>query len=119
MLIRVSEEQLREFPDNLAALILADPLCSDEECDFSVEDVNLLVHGIVGTHYDFSLSYESNIEKIEALYNSMGEPNNQTYLAAQTAVDLYNQTVEVNEIGLVDKSLIFSSNSPANDKLIS
>lgn len=118
MLIRVSEEHLREFPDELAALILADPLCSDDECDFSVEDVNLLVHGIVGTHYDFSLSYESNIEKIEALYKSMGEPNNQTYLAAEKAIDLYNQSVESQDIGLVDKALIFSSSAPANYKSI-
>ncbi len=64
MLIRNLKNELVEFPNELAALILASPLHGDDEMIFDVDDVNLQVHFVFSLHYDESLCYADNLAEI-------------------------------------------------------
>lgn len=115
MLIRLDEGTLREFPDDLAALILADPSCGDDVAEFSVDDVNLLVHAVFGTLYDSTMSYEDNLRKARNACHMLGAPSEKTYQAALAAVRLYNQHIASDKIGAVsheEASQLFCSGSP-------
>jgi len=107
VLIRVGDKILREFPDELAALILADPSCDDGLSEFTANEVNVLIHGIFGTHYDPSVSYERNIEKISKIYFEIAKPSEESYLLAREAVNSYNQEISQEKIGLVDTDDLF------------
>jgi hypothetical protein len=109
MLIRIDTGEFREFPDELAALILADPSCGDEYPDFSPNEVNILIHGVLGTYYEPSKSFEENITKVRKLYSSIGKPDDENYYIACKAISRYNQEIHENEIGLVDKDELFSN----------
>lgn len=114
MLIRIGENLFREFPEDLAALILSDPSSSDVDQSFSADDVNVLIHGIFGTHYDFSISYDENLNKVREIYQAMGQPDREAYVAAEAGIRLYNQNIDKEQIGLVDSEYLFT----AEDSLI-
>ena len=104
MLIRIDDDILREFPDDLAALIVADPTSTEKILEFSTYDINVLVHGIFGAFYDKSLSYEQNIEKMREKYSKYGQPDEDVYLAACKAVKAYITEVKNEDIGVADPS---------------
>ncbi|WP_299947766.1 hypothetical protein [uncultured Microbulbifer sp.] len=107
MLIRVETGELIEFPEELAALVLIDPLSDgDDQPIFTAEEVNLLLHSIVGTHYDPNLSLKENIKHIEELYGQFKPPSAQTLHLAQQSIQAYVREIKEDDIGMVDSELV-------------
>lgn len=109
MLIRIDADSLREFPDEIAILILADPSMGDEKPDFTAQEVNVLVHGIVGTFYDHSLSFEENVEKVRERFSIIDKPTDENYSIACEAIKSYKDEISEDEIGMVDSDEVFST----------
>lgn len=118
MLIRVNDNTLREFPDELAAIILTDPSCADNSLTFTAHEVNVLIHGIFGTYYDPSISYEKNIDKVRKIYLKLEKPTEEAYLLALEAIASYNHQINQDQIGLVNKEELFTSSDSAAIKKI-
>ncbi|MDP5209449.1 hypothetical protein [Microbulbifer sp. 2205BS26-8] len=107
MLIRIETGELIEFPEDLAALVLIDPLSDgDDQPIFTAEEVNLLLHSIVGTHYDPELSREDNIKEIEELYGQFKPPSAQTLRLAQQSIRAYVREIKRDEIGMVNREQV-------------
>jgi hypothetical protein len=109
MLIRIHTNEIVDFPDELAALVLADPSSGDDSPEFTPDEVNVLIHGILGTFYDLSMSYSDNVNKISERYNSIPAPNDLNYSLALESIHSYNKEIEQSNIGLVEKDLLFTS----------
>ena len=118
MLIRVDDNTFREFPDELAALILSNPCDEDGLQEFTASEVNVLIHGIFGTYYDSSQSYEKNIDRVKEIYLKLGRPTEEGYRLACEAVNSYNREITQNEIGLVDHEELFTATDSEATKKI-
>ncbi len=109
MLIRIFDDAIVEFPDDLAALILADPSYGDDFPEFSIDEVNAIIHGTLGAFFDQDFTLEKNIKKVRDRYASLESPSISNLDAALASIRNYSQNIDVNDIGLVDKNLLFSS----------
>ncbi len=108
MLIRYHNNELVEYPDDLIVLMLASPLHGDldDESDWSIKELNCLIHAMLGTGCDETLSLEQNIEKIRTIYERFGQPTAANLARAQALVQFYNETLSADEIGYSDKETI-------------
>lgn len=108
MLIRSHHNELLEYPDDLVTMMLASPFHGDldDESDWSIQEINCLIHAMLGTSFDETLTLEQNIEKIRHVYAPFGEPTAANLQRAQALVRLYNENITVNEIGYSDKETI-------------
>ncbi|WP_299948051.1 hypothetical protein [uncultured Microbulbifer sp.] len=107
MLIRIETGELKEFPEDLAALILADPSCGeDDKPEFTAEEVNALLHAILGTFARDEISFEENIEKIRERYESIGRPCEENLRIAQESIQAYVREIKGDDIGMVDSELV-------------
>lgn len=105
MLILV-DDTLHDCPDDLAALILVDPSCGDDLPDFSIEEVNAIVHGVLGTFHDENLSWEANIEKMREHYATVPHPAPADLAAALKMVENYNQNIKLKDVACVPSWLL-------------
>ncbi|QFT56484.1 hypothetical protein [Microbulbifer sp. THAF38] len=108
MLIRIETGELKEFPEDLAALILADPSCGEEDKpEFTAEEVNALLHAILGTYaVRDEISFEENIERIRKRYEAIGQPSEENLRIAQESIQAYVREIKGDDIGMVDNELI-------------
>lgn len=73
MLIRLDNNELVEYPDEVGALLLADPAHGDEP-DYSLEEINCLLSGGFAALYGDELTLEQNIEQAREHYTRWGKP---------------------------------------------
>lgn len=108
MLIRSHNNELLEYPDDLVAMMLASPFHGDldDESDWSIQEINCLIHAMLGAAFEDTLTLEQNIEKIRHVYAPFGEPTAANLKRAQALVCLYNENLTAEEIGYSDKETI-------------
>ena len=89
MLIRLNNDILNEIPDEIGILILADPSYGNAIPDLTPQDVNVLIHGILGALFDSSVSLDENMEKIVELYSEIPEPSESNQKIAMDSKNCY------------------------------
>lgn len=117
MLIRIFDDAIVDFPDDLAALILADPSFDDDFPEFSIVEVNAIIHGTLGAFFKQHFSLNENIERVRDRYASIASPNAVNLAAALASIRNYNSNIEIEEIGVIDRSFLFSSENAISDSL--
>lgn len=102
MLIRIDHDQFAECPDELAALILTDPLGGQGLREYSITEINALVHWTLGTFADNGKTWEENLQEVRNIYSNLPGHNQDLLPQALAMVQHYNQTIAQEEIGRVD-----------------
>lgn len=107
MLIRIETGELKAFPEDLAALILADPSCGeDDKPEFTADEVNALLHAILGTFARVEISFEENIERIRKRYESIKQPSEENLQLARVSIQTYVREIKGADIGMVDNEFV-------------
>ncbi|WP_338846945.1 hypothetical protein V8J88_24660 [Massilia sp. W12] len=115
MLIRIENDELLEYPDELGALVLADPRDGDMP-DFPLDIVNCLLHDTLVRLFDASYTLQQNIAKAEAYCAKWGQPSPSNLAKARAMIADYNANIPPESIGFVDKDLmnyLYFSQHPA------
>ncbi len=105
MLIRLDNDELVEYPDELGALVLADPRDGDVP-DFSLDVLNALISSSLGMLFDKSLALEQNIAEARAHYTAWGSPSSANMEKARALIASYNRNTALEDIGYSDSELI-------------
>jgi hypothetical protein len=116
MLIRLENEELIEYPDELGALVLADPREGDVP-DFSLDLVNCLIHDTLVTMFDTSRTLEQNIAEAKAYYKNWGNPSDANMEKARALIESYNKNITPEEVGYIDRDLmsyLYFTHDPKN-----
>lgn len=108
MLIRLISLELIEYPDELGALVLADPTQGDVP-DFSLEEVNLLVNGVLVMLFDENLTLEENIEQAREHCTMWGTPDAANLEKALAQIKHYNENMALKDIGYSDRDLVLDA----------
>lgn len=108
MLIRLANDDLVEYPDELGALVLADPSIGDVP-DFSLAELNCVISGALGVLYDESLSLEQNIAEATAEYTQWGPASDANMEKARGLVRYYKENIALEEIGYSDRELLHAA----------
>lgn len=113
MEIKIDETTLIEFPDDLAALLIADPSYGDTAPEFGAQEVNILIHGLLASLYDVNRPLEQNIANIREQYGSIVQPVEVAIQTAIRSIHRYNAEISEEDIGLVnaDDMLQFNQDS--------
>ncbi|WP_444956964.1 hypothetical protein [Microbulbifer sp. ZKSA002] len=107
MLIRIETGELIEIPEELGALVLIDPFSSSSgQPEFSAEEVNALVHSILGTYFDSELSREENINKVKEIYAQFEPPSAEALSIARKSIEAYVKEIESAQVGMIDGELV-------------
>ena len=105
MLIRLANDDVVEYPDELGILVLADPSCGDVP-DFSLEELNCVISGSLGVLYDESLSLDQNIAEARVECTKWGSPTPANLEKARVLIEYYNKNVARKDVGISDIELI-------------
>ena len=105
MLIRLANNQLLEYPDELGVLALADPSEGDVP-DYSLEELNLVISIILGMLHDEKLTLEQNIELAKEHYMRWGNPTDSNLEKARAQIKYYKENVAPADVGYSDSELI-------------
>ena len=105
MLIRLANNNLVEYPDELGALVLADPREGDVP-DFTLDLVNSLIHDALVTKFDASRTLEQNIAAAETYYKNSGLPSAANMEKARALIENYNKNIPPEEVGYIDRDLM-------------
>ena len=105
MLIRLANDDLVEYPDELGALVLASPRYGDVP-DFSLEELNCLISGALGILFDESLSLEQNIAEAKEHHSKWGNPSPANLEKAQALIKYYKENIALEDIGYSDRELL-------------
>ncbi len=105
MLICLENLELIEYPDDLGALLMAD-IIRDDEPNFSIEEINLLINGVLAPLYDEKLSLEQNITKARVHCALSGIPDAAAMVKGFDAVRQYNENVPAEQVGFVSQQLV-------------
>ncbi|WP_338848058.1 hypothetical protein V8J88_04490 [Massilia sp. W12] len=108
MLIRLANDDLVEYPDELGALVLADPSCGDVP-DFSLEELNCVISGALGVMFDESLTLEQNIADAMAEYTQWGTPSAANMEKARRLIKYYKEKIALEDIGYSDRALLHAA----------
>jgi hypothetical protein len=105
MLIRIDNDELVEYPDDLVAMMLAAPVVDDhgEYPTLSIEEFNCLVHGMLGMLAGQGHTLAQNIDNIREYCALMSSPDPANLEKARAQVKLYNETLTASEISNVDR----------------
>lgn len=123
MLIRLVNGELVAYPDDVVALMLADPTYGDTP-DLSVDEANCLIHAMIGTFFNEELTLEQNIQKIRDIYASLASPSASNLEKAHAQIRRYTENIALADIGHSDSNTIHSvfhfqrSGHEADDKVI-
>jgi hypothetical protein len=98
MLIRLANEELVEYPDEVGALALADPSEGDVP-DFSLVELNLTINGLLAMFYDEELTIEENIAWARTHYTRWGTPTAVNMEKARSLIEVYKESVAQADIG--------------------
>lgn len=101
MKIKIDDDHIQEFPDDVAALIIADPSYGDEIIDLNASEVNVLIHGVLASIYNPTLSFEENINNIKTRYMDTAKPNKEALNVALGLIEKYKIEIEDDDIGQV------------------
>ncbi len=107
MLIKAYNNTLLEFPDDLAALILADPVGGQDVPDYSIEEINAIIHGVLGALFEEELTLEQNIALVSTSYSQQNPVDDKNLEKAFSLVQHYNQNIQLAEIAQVSPDLAF------------
>lgn len=107
MLIKIYNDELVEFPDELAALVLTNPVFDQDLPDYSLEEVNAVVHGVLGTFFEESFTLEQNIAEVKDIYASQRAPSAANLEKALAMIRHYNENIAVEDIAWVRAELVF------------
>ncbi len=105
MLIRIITEELIEYPDELGALVLAESTTPDAP-PIPLDEVNLVVNGVLGLIYKENFSLEENIKRARAHCTLCGTPDDVAMEKALAQIKEYNEKVPTEEIGYSSQDLI-------------
>ena len=105
MLIRLTSLELMEYPDELGALVMADLMRTDSE-PFSLEEINLIVNGVLVPLYDEALTLEENISYAKEHCILTGMPDATTMQKGYEQIKRYNEDMLVEQIGYSSQELI-------------
>lgn len=108
MKIRLANDDLVEYPDELGALVLADPACGDVP-DFSLEELNCVISGALGVLFDESLTLEQNIEEAWREYTQWGAPSAANLQKARALIKYYKENIALESIGYSDRKLLHAA----------
>lgn len=97
MLIRYLDRGLREIPDELAVLILADPATNEDISEYSSHWVNVIVHGVLGTLFDSEKIFEDNVDYA---INELSEVSAERRKQALKLIKQYNIEVKDKDVGM-------------------
>lgn len=122
MLIRLEKKELVEFPDELGALVLADPREGDVP-DFTPDLVNCLIHDALVPMFDPTVTHEQNIAQAMAHFTQIGTASTANLEKARALIADYNKNIAPDAVGYVDGNLMgylyFSHNTDdANTALL-
>ena len=107
MLIRIYNDELVEFPDDLAARILATPIMDEDVPDYSIEEVNALIHGVLGALFEEELTLEQNIAEVRNIYAPQCPASASNLEKAFALIRNYNEKIAVDDIARVRADLAF------------
>ncbi len=104
MLIWTDHGELVDYPDELIAMMLAAPVVGDQGGypNLSIEELNCLVHGMLGMLAGEGHTLEQNIDSIKEYCSMMGNPAPTNLEKARAQVKFYNENLRQSEIGLAD-----------------
>ena len=105
MLIRIISEELIEYPDELGALVLAETIDPGDP-PIPLDEVNLLINGVLGLLYDEKHSLEENIKFAIAHCTRRGMPAAAKLQKGLEQIKDYNENVPTFEIGYSSQDLI-------------
>ncbi len=105
MLIRIITEELIEYPDELGALVLADSTRPGAP-PIPLDEVNLVVNGVLGLLYDEKITTEENIKNAHAHCTQWRMPDDAAMQKALAQIKDYNENIPTDEIGYSSQDLI-------------
>ncbi len=98
MLIRLANDDLVEYPDELGALVLADPSFGDVP-NYTLEELNYLISFSLAILWDDSLTLAQNIAKAREDSNRWAQPSAANMEKANTMVQFYKKNVAEKDVG--------------------
>ncbi|WP_338849672.1 hypothetical protein V8J88_11495 [Massilia sp. W12] len=98
MLIRLANDNLVEYPDELGALVLADPGFGDVP-DYTLEDLNYLISFSLAILWDDSLTLAQNIAKASEDCSHWAQPSAANMEKARAMIQFYKDNVAEKDIG--------------------
>lgn len=101
MLVRLDNNELVEYPDEVGALLLADPAHGDVP-DYSLEEINCLISGGFAALYDVALTLEQNIEQAKEHYTMWGNPTTSNMEKALAQIKYYKENVAPSDVVAMD-----------------
>jgi hypothetical protein len=101
MLVRLDNNELVEYPDEVGALLLADPSEGDVP-DFSLEELNCLISGGFAALYDEELTLEKNIEHAIEHYTRWGKPTESNLEKARQQIKYYKENIAPDQVVSMD-----------------
>lgn len=101
MLVRLDNNELVEYPDELGALLLEDPSEGDVP-DFSLEELNCLISGGFAAIYDEGLTLEENIEYAIEHYTRWGKPTAHNLEKARAQIKYYKENIAPADVVSMD-----------------
>ncbi len=107
MLIKIYNDELVQLPDDLATLILASPLVGNDVPNYTLEEVNAVVHGILGTFFEEEATLAQNIAEVREIYAARPAPCHANLEKAAALIANYNQQIAPADIGRVSDYLVF------------
>lgn len=102
MLIRIDHDRFAECPDDLAALILTDSFGGRALTDYSISEINALIHWTLGTFATDGKTWEENLQGVREIYANLPGRDPDLLPQALLMVQRYNQLITHDEIGRVD-----------------
>jgi hypothetical protein len=110
MLIRLPNDTLIKYPDEIGALALANPRFA-EVPDFSLEEVNLIINITLAANYDESMTLTENIEGAKKHCTKWGTPTAENLEKALVKIKNYNEQMPVEDIGYSDTDFLLDAYS--------
>lgn len=97
MRIRYLDGTLKEIPDELVVLILADPTAEEDISEYDSHWVNVIVHGVLGPVFDDSKTFEDNVKYAMTRFE---EATGARKKQALELIRKYNIEVKDDDIGM-------------------
>ncbi len=115
MLVRLDNNELLEYPDELGALLLADPSEGDVP-DFSLEEINCLISGGFAALYDEGLTLEKNIAHAIEHYTRWGKPTESNLEKARQQIKYYKENISPDQVVSMDVEIGSQTEDMQRDK---
>lgn len=105
MLIRLTDFEVIEYPDELGALVMADLMRTDT-APFSLEEINLIINGVLAPLYSEARTLDENINYAREHCTITGMPDAITLQKGYEQIKRYNEGIPTSQIGYSSHELI-------------